>query len=61
VPAVKQLAALTTFVVGLKDGDVIIRKGEVLPSNHPNVKGPEELFAPFDPAKNWDPPPWVRG
>jgi hypothetical protein len=52
MPAAKQLAALTTFSVTTKEGEtVIVRKGEVLPANHIAVKGREELFAPFDPAK----------
>ena len=47
----KPLVALTTFTVSTRDGDVIIRKGQVVAANDPVVKGREALFEPYDPTK----------
>ncbi len=45
------LVALVTFSCDVKGGEVIIRVGDVVPANHPAVKGREQLFEPYDPAK----------
>lgn len=60
MPAAKPLVALTTFVITTKDGDVIVRRGEVVPSTHAAAKSNPELFQPHDPAKPLDPPPAVE-
>jgi hypothetical protein len=49
--AAKPLVALTTFTATTKEGDVIVRKGQVVAGNDPVVKGREELFGPHDPNK----------
>jgi hypothetical protein len=45
----KPLVAVTTFTATLKDGDRIVRRGQVVAATDPVVKGREELFRPHDP------------
>jgi hypothetical protein len=41
----KQLVALTSFVgTDAKGVEHIVREGDMLPANHPVVKGREQLF-----------------
>ena len=47
----KPLVALTIFTAPGKDGDRLIRTGDVVAANDPVVKGRETLFGPHDPAK----------
>ena len=47
----KSLIALTSFACEVTGVDYIIRHGQVVPGNHPAVKGREELFEAHDPAK----------
>lgn len=47
----KSLIALTSFACEVKGVEHIIRRDEVVASNHPAVKGREELFAAYDPSK----------
>jgi hypothetical protein len=42
--------ALTTFVVATRDGQRIIRQGQIVAANDPAIKKHEELFAPYDPT-----------
>jgi hypothetical protein len=49
--ASKTLIALTSFTCEVKDVPYIVQRGEVVAANHPAVKGREELFAAYDPAK----------
>ena len=41
---VTPLVALTSFTVALRDGEVFVKSGDVLPSNSPVVKGRKQLF-----------------
>jgi hypothetical protein len=46
------LKATTSFTgTDAKGVEHFIREGETVASNHPAVKGREELFTPHDPAK----------
>jgi hypothetical protein len=48
--AAKTLIALTSFACeDAKGVEHIIRNGQVVPANHPAVKGREELFEIYDP------------
>lgn len=46
--AAKSLIALTSFACEVKGVEHIIRHGQVVPANHPAVKGREELFEAYD-------------
>jgi hypothetical protein len=45
------LVALTSFACEVKGVEYIIRHGQVVPGNHPAVKGREELFEAHDPNR----------
>jgi hypothetical protein len=51
----KTKIALTTFVASVGEGhdaeEHFIREGQTVASDHPAVKGREQLFADHDPAK----------
>ena len=47
--ASKTLVALTSFACEVKGVEHIVRNGQVVPANHPAVKGREELFEDYDP------------
>jgi hypothetical protein len=47
----KSLIALTSFTCEIKGVEYIIRNGQVVPANHPAVKGREELFEAHDPNR----------
>jgi hypothetical protein len=47
--AAKTLIALTSFACEVKGVEHIIRNGQVVPANHPAVKGRESLFETHDP------------
>jgi hypothetical protein len=49
--ASKTLVAVTSFVCEVKGVEHIIRQGDVVPVSHPAVKGREELFEAYDPAR----------
>jgi hypothetical protein len=50
--AAKTLIALTSFACeDAKGVEHIIRNGQVVPANHPAVKGREELFETYDPNR----------
>jgi hypothetical protein len=44
--AAKTLVARTSFACEVKGVDHVINQGQVVASNHPAVKGREELFEP---------------
>jgi hypothetical protein len=49
--AAKMLQAVTSFAgTDAKGVEHLIRQGDVVPANHPAVKGREELFKNHDPA-----------
>jgi hypothetical protein len=45
----KSLIALTSFACEVKGVEYIVRNGQVVPANHPAIKGREELFEAYDP------------
>jgi hypothetical protein len=47
--AAKSLIALTSFACEVKGVDYLIGHGQVVPANHPAVKGREVLFETYDP------------
>ena len=49
--AAKPLIALTSFACEVKGVEHIIRNGQVVPANHPAVKGREQLFETHDPNR----------
>jgi hypothetical protein len=49
--ASKSLIALTSFACEVKGVDYLIGHGQVVPANHPVVKGREELFETYDPNR----------
>lgn len=50
--AAKSLIALTSFACeDAKGVEHIVRHGQVVPANHPAVKGREELFEAYDPNR----------
>jgi hypothetical protein len=49
--ASKSLVALTSFACEVKGVEHIVRHGQVVPANHPAVKGREELFESYDPNR----------
>jgi len=49
--AAKSLIALTSFACEVKGVEYIVRNGQVVPANHPAVKGREELFETYDPNR----------
>jgi len=49
--AAKTLTARTSFVCEVKGVEHIVRQGDVVPAGHPAVKGREELFEAYDPAR----------
>jgi hypothetical protein len=46
----KTLVALTSFACEVKGVEHIVSNGQVVPANHPAVKGREELFETYDPS-----------
>jgi hypothetical protein len=47
----KSLIALTSFTCEVKGAPHLVRKDEVVAANHPAIKGREQLFEAYDPAK----------
>jgi hypothetical protein len=41
-----KLVALTSFACEVKNIEHVIRAGDLVPANHPAVKGREQLFEP---------------
>jgi len=48
----KQLRALATFACEIDGEEHLVHAGQVLPANHPAVKGREELFGPEPPVED---------
>jgi hypothetical protein len=44
--AKKNLVAVTSFACTVGKRDYVIRQGDLVPADHPLVKGREELFEP---------------
>jgi hypothetical protein len=47
----KLLRATATFACEVKGVEYFVHAGEVLPADHPAVKGREELFEPENPVE----------
>jgi hypothetical protein len=45
---VGQVTAVTSFIAGTKQGDRLVRVGEVLPASDPVVAAHPELFEPAE-------------
>jgi hypothetical protein len=51
MPRAKYLRALASFAAVVGKQEYLIHTGDVLPSNHPVVKGREDLFEPENPVE----------